>query len=66
MDLEYLLQGINDGTVTIINLSKRESKSLCSEIKPSELKLKGRYTVIRFERAIMGEKIDYFISVLER
>lgn len=66
MDLEHLLQGINDGTVSIVNLSKREPKSLCSEVKPSELSLRGRYMVIRLERTKIGEKIDYFISVLER
>gem|GEM_PF-6927243 len=66
MDLEYLLTGIKDGTVSIVQLNGSESKSLCSEEKPSELRLKGLFTVIRFERTIISDKIDYLISVMKR
>lgn len=67
MDLEYLLKGIKDGTVSIVNLSsKKDNKCLCNDISPSEVRLKMKYIVVRFEKEIIGEKIGYLISVLER
>lgn len=39
MELEYLLNGINDGTVSIVCLNEN-FKSLYSEVNPCEVKLK--------------------------
>lgn len=65
MDLEYLLQMIKDGTVSIVNTTPTEPESICSIANPSQVTLNGTFTVVRLERQKLGDRYDYFICVCE-
>lgn len=62
MVLEYLLKGITDGTVTIVEKTNAINK-IVECVNPKDVKLKKNYVVTEFRRDEIDGTVDYYIYV---
>ena len=65
LDLDYLLKGITDGTVSIIDISTAEPHSLYHDTEPCKVKLNKKYDVVRVSRDKLENRYDFMIQVVE-
>lgn len=62
--LAYILKGIPEGgTISIVDMTHSEPKSLCSNAKG--YKPKKNYEVISMDKFDIKDQINYFIRVIE-